>query len=134
MIIGIGSDLSSIPRIAEVLQNHGDRFVLRCFSAAEQAHVEKISQGSEALRAAGYAKRWAAKEACAKALGLGIRNAIYLKHISVENDDMGKPSLFLTGGAAERLAVLAAGKQARIDVSLTDEPPMALAFVVISAL
>lgn len=133
MIIGIGSDLCAIPRISDVLLEHQERFVLRCFSEAERNHVETASKGNHDARAAGYAKRWAAKEACAKALGLGVRNSIYLKDISVENDDMGKPSLKLSGGALERLSVLAGTRTPRIDVSLTDEPPMALAFVVISA-
>lgn len=134
MIIGIGSDLCAIPRISEVLLEHQERFVMRCFSEAERHHVESASKGNHDARSAGYAKRWAAKEACAKALGLGVRNSIYLKDISVENDAMGKPSLKLSGGALERLSVLAGGRAPRIDVSLTDEPPMALAFVVISAL
>ena len=135
MILGIGTDLTNINRLGEVLERHDERFVQRCFSAEEQDRVEKSAQGDAKLRASGYAKRWAAKEACAKALGLGIRNDIYLKDITVVNDIHGQPSLALSGGAKDRLTVITPqGMTAQIHVSLTDEMPMALAFVVISAI
>lgn len=134
MILGIGTDLASIERIAETLNKHGARFIERVFGAEEREKVEKLAEGAEHLRAAGYAKRWAAKEACAKALGLGIRNEIYLKDIVVVNVTGGKPTLVLSGGARERLAAITPqGSTPRIDVSLADDGGMALAFVVISA-
>ena len=132
MILGIGTDIASIDRIARVLGDHGERFTARCFAPEERARVEKNTD--EKSRASGYAKRWAAKEACAKALGLGIREQIYLKDIAVENDDAGRPSMALAGGAKDRLTELTpAGMTPRIDVSLSDDGGMALAFVVISA-
>ncbi|MDI1228851.1 MAG: holo-ACP synthase [bacterium] len=132
MILGIGTDIASIDRIARVLGDHGDRFTARCFAPEERARVEK--NADEKSRASGYAKRWAAKEACAKALGLGIREQIYLKDITVVNDDAGRPSMALAGGAKTRLTELTpAGMTPRIDVSLSDDGGMALAFVVISA-
>lgn len=134
MILGIGTDLADINRLQEVLEKHTDRFIDRCFGAEEREKVEKSANGDMAARAAGYAKRWAAKEACSKALGLGIRNDIYLKDIVVINDAEGRPSLQLSGGAKDRLTALTPkGMTAQLHVSLTDEPPMALAFVVISA-
>jgi len=134
MILGIGTDLASIQRIAETLERHEDRFIERCFGAAEREKVESSSRGDKMARASGYAKRWAAKEACAKALGLGIRNDIYLKDIIVSNNAEGQPSLVLEGGAKERLTALTPrGMTARVHVSLTDDNLMAMAFVVISA-
>ncbi|MDE1151795.1 MAG: holo-ACP synthase [Micavibrio sp.] len=134
MILGIGTDLANIDRIAGILEKHGARFIARCFSEEERHKVETTASGSEALRSAGYAKRWAAKEACAKALGLGIRDNIFLKDIAVVNDAAGRPSLTLSGGAKERLTALTPrGMTSHISVSLSDEPPLALAFVVISA-
>jgi len=134
LILGIGTDLASIARIADVLEKHDTRFVARCFGAEEVEKVEEQAAGNAQLRAAGYAKRWAAKEACAKALGLGIRNDIYLKDIVVVNNADGRPQLVLTGGAKDRLtAITPEGMTAHIHVSLTDESLMALAFVVISA-
>lgn len=134
MILGIGTDMASIARIAGILQDHGDRFVQRCFAAEEQAKVEGAARGNPDVRAAGYAKRWAAKEACAKALGLGIREEVFLKDIVVINDAEGKPGLTLKGGAKDRLTALTPkGMTSHIHVSLSDEPPLALAFVVISA-
>ncbi len=131
MILGIGTDMVSIPRIEDTLRQHGDRFTARCFAAEE---IERIEKGLPDRRAAGYAKRWAAKEACAKALGLGIRDDIFLKDIVVINDTAGKPGLELRGGAKKRLEELTpAGRTSRIDISLSDEQLMALAFVVISA-
>jgi holo-[acyl-carrier protein] synthase len=134
MILGIGTDLASIERIAATLEKHGARFIDRCFGAEERDKVEKLAEGAAHLRAAGYAKRWAAKEACAKALGLGIRNDIYLKDIVVVNVTDGKPTLVLSGGAKDRLTDLTPkGMTSTVSVSLADDGGMALAFVVISA-
>ncbi|MBI3441325.1 MAG: holo-ACP synthase [Proteobacteria bacterium] len=134
MILGIGTDLTSIDRLAEVLKTHGERFIERCFGAEERERVEVSAKGNERLRSSGYAKRWAAKEACSKALGLGVRKDIYLKDMVVVNDAQGRPELVLTGGAKERLTALTPqGMTPRIHVSLADDPPMAIAFVVISA-
>jgi len=134
MILGIGTDLTSIERIAETLQEHGERFVNRCFAEEEQSRVEQKSKGDLQLRSAGYAKRWAAKEACAKALSLGITEDVFLKDIVVVNDAAGKPDILLRGGAKERLTALTPqGMTSHIHVSLSDEPPLAAAFVVISA-
>lgn len=134
MILGIGTDLANIDRIAETLERHGDRFIERCFSEVERTRVETFSKGDARIRAAGYAKRWAAKEACAKALGLGIRDDIFLNDISVINDAAGAPSLVLTGGAKDRLTALTpSGMIAKVQVSLSDDAPLAMAFVVISA-
>lgn len=134
MILGIGTDLTNIDRVTGVLEQHGERFIARCFGAEEREKVEKAAQGDARVRAAGYAKRWAAKEACAKALGLGISNDIYLKDIVVTNGADGRPGLTLTGGAKDRLTALTPeGMTSQIHVSLTDDAPMALAFVVISA-
>lgn len=129
MILGIGTDIADIKRIGGVLEQHGERFRERCF-----AEEERVAAASAKDAAAFYAKRWAAKEAAAKALGLGIRDNIFLKDIVVTNDGMGKPALSLRGGAKERLAAITpAGTTAHIHVSLADDPPMAMAFVVISA-
>jgi holo-[acyl-carrier protein] synthase len=134
MILGIGTDMTSIERIAGVLKDHGDRFTQRCFADEERTKVENAAKGNPDVRAAGYAKRWAAKEACAKALGLGIREEIFLKDIVVINDGDGRPSLLLKGGAKDRLtAITPKGMTSHIHVSLSDEPPLAVAFVVISA-
>lgn len=134
MILGIGTDLTSIERIADTLAEHGERFINRCFGVEERDRVEKQAEGAPQLRAAGYAKRWAAKEACAKALGLGIRNDIYLKDIVVVNGAAGAPALTLSGGAKDRLTALTpAGMTSTVSVSLADDGGMALAFVVISA-
>ena len=139
MILGIGSDLIPISRIEGTLRAHGERFIARCFAASERDYVEAraataVAAQAEKLRAAGYAKRWAAKEACAKALGLGIRGDIYLRDIIIGNDSAGKPSILLAGGAGRRLRELTpVGVDARIDLSLSDDGGMALAFVVISA-
>ncbi|MDY0008654.1 MAG: holo-ACP synthase [Bdellovibrionales bacterium] len=134
MIIGTGTDIVSIDRIRGVLLDHGERFVERCFTVEERAHVESKAGDNSELAVAGYAKRWAAKEACAKAMGLGIRDNIHLKDIAVVNDSAGKPSLRLSGGAKERLTRLTPeGMTMDIHISLSDEPPFALAFVIISA-
>ena len=134
MILGTGTDITDINRIAATLAENGARFLDRCYTDAERAHVESVSTGDETRRAAGYAKRWAAKEACAKALGCGIRENVFLKDIAVVNDKDGKPGLVLTGGAKDRLTALTPeGMTSHIHVSLSDEPPMALAFVILSA-
>lgn len=133
MILGVGTDMASIDRISTVLGRHGDRFKQRCFAKEERERVENSAADAQAA-AGGYAKRWAAKEACAKALGLGIRENIYLRDIVVLNDENGKPRLELRGGAKERLTSLTPkGMNSRIHLSLSDEFPMAIAFVVISA-
>ena len=129
MIVGIGSDLCDIRRLAEVLERHGERFVARCFTDTERRKAER-----RADRAGTYAKRFAAKEACAKALGTGIRNGVFWRDMGVVNRPSGQPTLHLTGGAAERLgAIVPAGHVAVIHLSLTDEHPYAQAFVVIEA-
>lgn len=134
MIIGTGTDIVSIDRIRAVLLDHGERFIERCFTDDEREHVERRAGRNSDIAVAGYAKRWAAKEACAKALGLGIRDHIHLKDIAVVNDSAGKPTIRLDGGAKERLTSLTPrGMTMDIHVSLSDEPPYALAFVIISA-
>lgn len=129
MIIGIGNDLVDIDRIARTLERFGARFINRVFTAEEQARAE-----GKATRAAIYAKRFAAKEAVWKALGEGTRLGVAWRELGVGNTSSGKPMLTLTGTAAERLAWLTPkGMTARVDLSLSDEPPLAQAFVVISA-
>ena len=130
MIVGIGSDLSDIRRIQASIDRFGDRFTQRCFTEVERARSERKPDA-----AASYAKRFAAKEACAKALGTGFRNGVYLADIGVVNARSGKPTLALTGGAAVRLAALIPpGMDGFIHVSLTDDHPYAQAFVIIEAL
>lgn len=134
MILGIGTDIVQQSRIASVLADHGDRFIDRCFDTAERDYVTQKAGGKQELVTAGYAKRWAAKEACAKALGLGIRDNIFLKDIIVTNDAAGKPALTLQNGAKERLTHLTPeGMTPVIHLSLADDAPTAMAFVVISA-
>jgi holo-[acyl-carrier protein] synthase len=129
MIIGFGSDLCSIDRIHKVLVAHGERFTHRVFTASERAKA----QGRVAV-AATYAKRFAAKEACSKALGTGIRHGVFWRDMEVVNLPGGQPTLRLTGGAAERLARMTPeGMESVIHLTLTDEPPMALAVVMIEA-
>jgi holo-[acyl-carrier protein] synthase len=129
MILGIGSDLASIERIAAVLERHGDRFRNRVFTELEQAKAQ-----SRANVAATYAKRWAAKEACSKALGTGLRMGIAWRDMAVSNLRSGQPQMHLTGWAAERLQQMTpAGYEARVHVTLTDDHPWAQAFVVIEA-
>jgi holo-[acyl-carrier protein] synthase len=129
MIIGIGSDLTDIRRIEKTLERFGDRFIQRTFTEAEQ----KKSEGRR-LRAPSYAKRFAAKEACAKALGTGLRQGVFWRDMGVVNQRSGKPTMALTGGALERLKkITPAGMRAQIDLSITDEYPLAQAFVIISA-
>jgi holo-[acyl-carrier protein] synthase len=130
MIIGLGSDIVDVRRIARVLERHGERFLGRIFTAAERAKAER-----RANRVETYAKRFAAKEACAKALGTGFRRGVFWRDMGVVNLASGAPTMRLTGGALARLkAVTPEGHVAKIDVSLTDEGPMAQAIVVISAL
>jgi holo-[acyl-carrier protein] synthase len=129
MIIGIGSDLCDARRIAAVLERHGDRFLDRIFTPAERAKAE-----CRANRVETYAKRFAAKEACAKALGTGFRRGVFWRDMGVVNLPSGRPTMSLTGGALARLkAITPAGCEAVIDVSLTDEGPTAQAIVIISA-
>lgn len=129
MIIGLGNDLCDIRRIEKSLERFGDRFVQRVFTETEQ----KRSEG-RAGRAASYAKRFAAKEACAKALGTGLRAGVFWRDMGVINLRSGKPTLALTGGALARLQLITpAGMTAQIDLSITDEYPLAQAIVIISA-
>ncbi|MBY6241874.1 holo-ACP synthase [Methylosinus sp. Sm6] len=129
MIIGFGSDLCDIRRIEEALERYGERFTRRCFT-----DVERAKSDGRASRAASYAKRFAAKEACAKALGTGIKDGVTWKAMGVVNLPSGKPTVELTGGAAERLAELApAGARIVIHLTLTDEYPLAQAQVLIEA-
>jgi len=129
MIVGLGSDLCDIRRIEATLARHGERFVKRCFTEVERARSE-----ARAGRAASYAKRFAAKEACAKALGTGFRRGVFWRDMGVVNLPSGQPTMRLTGGAAARLAaIIPPGKQAFIHLTLSDEPPLALALVVIEA-
>ncbi len=129
MIIGIGSDLIDIRRIERTLERFGERFTHRVFTVEERAKAERRLR-----RADTYAKRYAAKEACAKALGTGFRRGVYWRDIGVVNAPSGKPTLALTGGAAARLAeITPPGMRPRIELTLTDEPPIAQAIVVISA-
>jgi holo-[acyl-carrier protein] synthase len=133
MIIGIGSDLIDIRRISTVIERHGERFLDRIFTDAERAKALSRAK-SDKMVVATYAKRFAAKEACAKALGTGIRRGVWWRDMGVVNLPGGRPTLKLTGGALARLETLTpAGHQARIDLSITDEWPMAQAFVIISA-
>ena len=129
MIIGIGSDLIDIRRIEATLDRFGDRFVQRLFTPTEQ----RKSEGRK-NRAASYAKRFAAKEACSKALGTGFRKSVYWRDLGVVNLRSGKPTMALTGGAAERLrSMIPPGMTAQIDLSITDDFPLAQAIVIISA-
>lgn len=130
MIVGIGSDLIDIRRIERVLERHGERFAGRIFTATERARAERRRD-----RAATYAKRYAAKEACAKALGTGMRAGVFWRDMGVVNLRSGRPTLQLTGGALARLeAITPPGHTPQIDLSITDEWPLAQAFVIISAL
>jgi holo-[acyl-carrier protein] synthase len=129
MIIGIGADLCDARRIEDTLTRFGDRFVQRCFTEVEQAKSDH-----RADRASSYAKRFAAKEACAKALGTGMRSGVFWRDMGVVNLRSGAPTLELTGGAAARLATMTpAGHDAQIHLTMTDEHPLAQAFVVIEA-
>jgi holo-[acyl-carrier protein] synthase len=130
MIIGVGSDLSDIRRIEKTLERHGARFTHRIFTEIERARSERKTD-----RAASYAKRFAAKEACAKALGTGMRRGVFWRDMGVVNLRSGQPTMALTNGAAARLAeITPAGMTAVIHLSLTDDHPYAQAFVIIEAL
>jgi holo-[acyl-carrier protein] synthase len=133
MIIGTGSDLIDIRRVARVIERHGERFLDRIFTDAERAKAERRAK-SDRMVVATYAKRFAAKEACSKALGTGIRQGVWWRDMGVVNLPGGRPTMKLTGGAEARLAALTPpGHEARIDLTITDEWPMAQAFVIISA-
>jgi holo-[acyl-carrier protein] synthase len=129
MILGLGSDLVDIRRIERVIDQYGDRFLDRIFTEVERARCERRTN-----RAASYARRFAAKEACSKALGTGFRRGVFWRDLGVVNLTSGRPTIRLTGGALRRLEEMTpVGMLARLDVSLTDEPPMAQAVVIISA-
>src|SRR6202051_919883 len=133
MIIGIGSDLIDIRRVAKVIERHGDRFLDRIFTEAERAKAGRRAK-NENMVVATYAKRFAAKEACSKALGTGIRRGVWWRDMGVVNLPGGRPTMQLTGGALARLKALTPpGHEARIDLSITDDWPLAQAFVIISA-
>ncbi len=130
MIIGIGSDIIDIRRIERTLERFGERFIERVFT-----DTERRKSDGRANRAASYAKRFAAKEACSKALGTGFRAGVFWRDMGVVNLASGKPTMRLTGGALERLAAITPkGMQAQIDITLTDDDPQAQAIVIISAL
>lgn len=130
MIIGIGSDLIDIRRVEKTLERFGERFINRCFT-----EVERVKSDRRRLRAASYAKRYAAKEACSKALGTGFRNGVFWRDLGVVNLPGGKPTMKLTGGALKRLKeITPPGMDVQIDLTITDEPPIAEAMVIISAI
>jgi holo-[acyl-carrier protein] synthase len=130
MIIGIGSDLIDIRRIEKSLERHGERFIARIYTDIEKARSER-RRG----RAASYAKRFAAKEACSKALGSGISDGVYWRDMGVVNLPSGKPTMHLTGGAAAKLErLLPTGHRPVIHLTITDDFPLAQAFVIIEAL
>lgn len=130
MIIGIGSDLIDIRRVEKSLARFGERFTHRIFTDIERAKSDRRAQ-----RAASYAKRFAAKEACSKALGTGLSNGVFWRDMGVVNLPGGKPTMRLTNGAAARLAALTpAGHHAVIHLTITDDFPLAQAFVIIEAL
>lgn len=129
MILGIGSDITDIRRIEKVIGRHGERFLSRIFTDTERARAERKKNRVET-----YAKRFAAKEACSKALGTGIRGGVWWRDMGVINLPSGRPTMQLTGGALQRLLALTPqGFEPRIDLTITDEGPMAQAFVIISA-
>jgi holo-[acyl-carrier protein] synthase len=130
MILGIGNDITDIRRIERTLSRFGNRFLDRIFTATERAKSD-----SRVVPAASYAKRFAAKEACAKALGTGLRRGVFWRDMGVVNLPTGRPTLKLTGGAAAQLRALTPpGHEARIDLTLTDDHPWAEAIVIISAI
>lgn len=133
MIIGTGNDLIDIRRIEKTLERFGQRFIERTFAPIEIAKAER--RRAAGTHIATYAKRFAAKEACSKALGTGFNQGVFMKDIAVSNDPSGKPTLILTNGALKRLEALTpAGKTAVIHLTITDEPPLAQAFVIIEAI
>jgi holo-[acyl-carrier protein] synthase len=128
MILGVGNDIIDIRRIEKAIERYGERFLSRVFTDTERQKSDKRQ-----ARAASYAKRFAAKEACAKALGTGLRAGVYWRDMGVVNLRSGRPTMVLTGGAAERLRrITPTGSEARIDITLTDDFPLAQAMVVIS--
>ena len=130
MIIGIGSDLIDIRRVEKTLERFGTRFTERCFTDIERAKSDRRKQ-----RAASYAKRFAAKEACSKALGTGLAQGVFWRDMGVVNLPGGKPTMQLTGGAAARLSkILPEGMRAVVHLTITDDFPLAQAFVIIEAL
>jgi holo-[acyl-carrier protein] synthase len=130
LILGLGSDLIDITRVARSIARFGDRFINRCFTDVEKARAAR----RPLIADASYAKRFAAKEACAKALGTGMRAGVFWRDMGVVNLPGGRPTMVLTGGALERLkAITPPGMTARIDLTITDEPPLAQAMVIISA-
>lgn len=129
MIIGLGSDLCDIRRVEATLERFGERFTMRVFTSVERAKSDRRKQ-----RAASYAKRFAAKEACAKALGTGLSHGVFWRDMGVENLASGAPTMVLTGGALDRLrAMMPQGHDAAIHLTITDDYPYAQAFVVIEA-
>lgn len=131
MIIGLGSDILDIRRIERVIEKHGERFLERVFTPLERAKAERRT---ERIRAATYAKRFAAKEAASKALGTGFRDGVFWRDLGVVNLSSGQPTLRMTGGAAERLkAITPPGHLAHVALTMTDEYPYAQAMVIISA-
>jgi len=130
VILGLGSDLIDIRRIEQAIERFGDRFLDRIFTETERRRCDRRGP----TRGASYARRFAAKEAAAKALGTGFRRGVFWRDLGVVNLPSGQPGMRLTGGALRRLEALTpAGMQARLDVSLTDEPPLAQAVVIITA-
>jgi holo-[acyl-carrier protein] synthase len=133
MILGMGSDLIDIRRIEKTLERYGKRFIDRIFTAEEQRKAER-RKGAGNAYAATYAKRYAAKEAASKALGTGFRAGVYWRDLGVVNLPSGKPTVVMTGGAAMRLkAMTPPGMMAQVELSMTDEYPMAQAIVIITA-
>ena len=129
MILGLGNDVIDIRRIERTIEIYGDRFLNRIFT-----EIERRKSDRRRMRAASYAKRFAAKEACSKALGTGLRRGVYWRDMGVVNLPSGRPTLMLTGGAAAQLARMTpSGYEARIDLTITDDFPMAQAIVIISA-
>lgn len=130
MILGLGNDVIDIRRIERSIEIYGDRFLNRIFT-----EIERQKSDRRRHRAASYAKRFAAKEACSKALGTGLRKGVFWRDMGVVNLPSGRPTLVLTGGAAAQLArITPPGYEARIDLTITDDFPMAQAIVIISAI
>jgi holo-[acyl-carrier protein] synthase len=131
MILGLGSDICDIRRIESAIARHGERFLARVFTATERA---RAARRTERIQAATYAKRFAAKEAAAKALGTGFRYGVFFSDLGVVNLPSGQPTLCMTGGAAVRLAAMTpSGMVASVALTMTDEYPYAFAQVIISA-
>ena len=130
MIIGIGNDMIDIRRVERIIERYGERFLERVFT-----ETERLKSDGRTMRAASYAKRFAAKEACAKALGTGFRQGVFWRDMGVVNLPSGRPTLELTGGAARALVLLTPdGHEVHIDLSITDDFPTAQAIVIISAI